>query len=70
MRKIRDPRGPKRGNSRIIRGGHWYDVVGYTKVYRRTEFTPKSSTSQIGFRLVLIDKNEKSEGPKKIKNNK
>jgi formylglycine-generating enzyme required for sulfatase activity len=50
-----DPRGPSAGDSdsRVLRGGSWYDFAGYARCsYRGYNLLPTSADSNIGFRCV------------------
>ena len=40
------------GSLRVIRGGRWYDGVGYCAVSYRFSYSPDSRFSLLGFRLV------------------
>ena len=50
-----DPKGPPKGNSKVIRGGSYLCHESYCNRYRmaaRTSNTPDSSTGNLGFRCV------------------
>ena len=50
-----DPRGPERGNAKVIKGGSYLCHASYCNRYRvaaRTHNTPDSATGHMGFRLV------------------
>ncbi|WP_457255169.1 formylglycine-generating enzyme family protein [Pedococcus sp. P5_B7] len=52
-----DPRGPRRGTDRVMRGGSYLCHVSYCNRYRvsaRTSNDPGSSSGNIGFRCVRI----------------
>jgi formylglycine-generating enzyme required for sulfatase activity len=48
-----DPRGPQTGESRIPRGGSWYDRPDDTRSANRGEETPDYNRHNLGFRCVL-----------------
>ena len=50
---VRDPQGPRSGNSRILRGGCWGDLPGVTHSAYRVRDGPKNRDSVVGLRLVL-----------------
>jgi formylglycine-generating enzyme required for sulfatase activity len=50
-----DPRGPERGDVRVMRGGSYLCHLSYCKRYRvsaRSASEPDSSTGNVGFRVV------------------
>jgi formylglycine-generating enzyme required for sulfatase activity len=50
-----DPRGPERGDVRVMRGGSYLCHLSYCKRYRvsaRSASEPNSSTGNVGFRVV------------------
>jgi formylglycine-generating enzyme required for sulfatase activity len=50
-----DPRGPERGDARVMRGGSYLCHLSYCKRYRvsaRSASEPDSSTGNVGFRVV------------------
>jgi formylglycine-generating enzyme required for sulfatase activity len=50
-----DPRGPERGEARVMRGGSYLCHLSYCKRYRvsaRSASEPDSSTGNVGFRVV------------------
>ena len=54
-----NPRGPKSGNSKVIRGGSYLCHESYCNRYRvgaRTSNTPDSSTGNLGFRIVASER--------------
>jgi formylglycine-generating enzyme required for sulfatase activity len=51
----RDPRGPERGDARVMRGGSYLCHLSYCKRYRvsaRSASEPDSSAGNVGFRVV------------------
>jgi formylglycine-generating enzyme required for sulfatase activity len=52
-REIRDYGGPESGAYRVIRGGSWYDDVGYCRSGYRGRYLPDDQDIFIGFRLAL-----------------
>ena len=52
-----NPRGPQTGDSRIVRGGHYYSTSSSCAVFDRGWFVPTAKTEYYGLRLVMeIDK--------------
>lgn len=51
---LNDPKGPKTGLSRVLRGGSWHTLDRKIKPSSRWEYPPGASTSFIGFRLIKI----------------
>ncbi|NBV85547.1 MAG: HYR domain-containing protein, partial [Verrucomicrobia bacterium] len=47
-----DPRGPRTGSKRILRGGSWYDYVDKAQCSARSSETPSLGSDKVGFRLV------------------
>jgi formylglycine-generating enzyme required for sulfatase activity len=49
-----DPRGPPTGasDSRVLRGGDWYDYADYARCAYRAYYTPTAADDNIGFRCV------------------
>lgn len=52
-RKV-DPRGPKNGRERVVRGGSWSDVAGHCRSALRDHARPTSRDPRRGFRVVLM----------------
>jgi formylglycine-generating enzyme required for sulfatase activity len=50
---ITDPKGPKHGKLRVLRGGSWNSMGRQVRTAYRSGSAPDSSTSYIGFRVVL-----------------
>ena len=50
---IENPTGPKEGDSRVIRGGSWYDFSGYCRSSCRRSIRPDDRGSLVGFRIAV-----------------
>ena len=48
-----NPRGPRRGDSRVLRGGHYNSVSAACTVYDRGWYVPSGKSEFYGLRLVL-----------------
>jgi formylglycine-generating enzyme required for sulfatase activity len=48
-----DPRGPLTGDSKIMRGGSWWDGPDRARCSRRLEAWPGQTLDRLGFRVVL-----------------
>ncbi len=48
----KDPKGPKSGSSRVLRGGSWDDNAVYLRSAFRSRYAPAFSYYDIGFRVV------------------
>ena len=51
--KHSDPKGPKNGDYRVLRGGSYFNGAAGCRPSYRHDGTPDSRSSGIGFRLVL-----------------
>jgi len=49
-----DPKGRENGTYRVIRGGSWANGAGCCRAAYRGSGNPKSFSSSVGFRLVLV----------------
>ena len=49
---VTDPKGPAKGNSRVLRGGSFYENASFTRSSCRLYSTPTSRNFVTGFRLV------------------
>ena len=49
---VHNPKGPKRGGRRVVRGGSWANGAQFTQCTHRMGHYPAAGTSFIGFRLV------------------
>lgn len=47
-----DPTGPASGNSRVLRGGSWWNGARYLRAARRDENEPGTRNGVVGFRLA------------------
>jgi len=47
-----DPRGPPKGEYRVLRGGSWYKYVLFVRASSRFRERPSSRFRHIGFRCV------------------
>lgn len=47
-----NPKGPKYGESKVIRGGSWYDNQGWLSVTKRKNLSPYYGYNRYGFRVV------------------
>jgi len=48
-----NPTGPASGESRVLRGGSWYNLEGYVRSALRYGGNPTFSDNYVGFRCVL-----------------
>jgi len=48
-----NPRGPERGEKKVIRGGSWYSKQSCLRTSKRSSLAPEESYTIVGFRLVL-----------------
>ena len=48
-----NPRGPNRGDERVIRGGSWYDDPDFLRADHRHPFNPNDYNHLIGFRYAV-----------------
>jgi formylglycine-generating enzyme required for sulfatase activity len=49
-----DPKGPSRGNVRVLRGGSWNNSGHLCRSARRNKYAPDFKSETIGFRVVLV----------------
>ena len=49
-----NPRGPKDGSDRVLRGGSWLDFARYCRSAYRSYYHPGHRSGVIGFRLVFV----------------
>ena len=49
-----NPRGPKSGSERVMRGGHWLADAAGCRSAKRWRFPPNMASDVVGFRLVLL----------------
>lgn len=47
-----DPRGPRQGKKKVMRGGSWFHTVVYSRSASRNAYPSKVKNKLIGFRLV------------------
>ena len=57
---ITDPLGPKRGSSRVLRGGGWTSAAASCRSALRTSNEPTNRVNIVGFRLALSPSSESS----------
>ena len=50
---VKDPQGPRDGDSRIVRGGHYYSTSSGCAVFDRGWYVPTGKTEYYGLRLVM-----------------
>lgn len=48
-----DPKGPKKGSSKVVRGGSWYDSKSNISVSKRKGLSPYYGYKRYGFRVVI-----------------
>ena len=48
-----NPRGPRTGSSRVLRGGHYNSVSAACTVYDRSWYTPAATSEYYGLRVVM-----------------
>ena len=48
-----DPRGPRVGDSRVLRGGHYNSVSAACTVYDRSWYVPTATSEYFGLRVVM-----------------
>ena len=53
-----DPRGPRVGSSRILRGGHYNSASPACSVYDRSWYVPTATSEYFGLRVVLDEETE------------
>lgn len=53
-----DPRGPKTGSSRVLRGGHYNSVSAACTVYDRSWYVPSGTSEYFGVRLAMDPQTE------------
>lgn len=51
---LKNPRGPKSGQSRVVRGGSWADDADQLMYTRRASRSPGDRSDQVGFRVVVL----------------
>jgi len=49
-----DPEGPAAGQFRVMRGGSWCDPAWRVRSAYSSSYTPESSSSSVGFRVVVL----------------
>ena len=49
--KVVDPKGPKSGDSRVVRGGSWSSDAGYCRASYRGRYRPIVKNNRLGFRV-------------------
>jgi formylglycine-generating enzyme required for sulfatase activity len=54
-RPVADPTGPKKGQSRVLRGGSWGFIPDYLRSASRSSGMPVSRLNVIGFRCVWVE---------------
>jgi formylglycine-generating enzyme required for sulfatase activity len=47
-----NPKGPKIGKKRVVRGGSWTDLEAYIRVFHRDDMVPQYTLYNIGFRCA------------------
>jgi len=52
--RVDDPAGPLEAADRVVRVGCWYRFWGYCRSAKRDRFTPDFRSSNLGFRLALV----------------
>ncbi|MDF1812267.1 MAG: SUMF1/EgtB/PvdO family nonheme iron enzyme [Verrucomicrobiales bacterium] len=53
---VKDPSGPASGDSRVNRGGCWYDAASFCRSARRLRIIPDGAIYSLGFRVALSSK--------------
>ena len=53
IKKTKDPKGPKKGKYRVLRGGSWRDYDTFCSVTFRWSDNPQNVVSENGFRVVV-----------------
>ena len=48
-----NPRGPREGTERVVRGGSWFDSGNFTDTFVRFPIEPEGASNTIGFRCAL-----------------
>ncbi len=51
-RTLIDPQGPDQATRRVLRGGSWIDVAGYSRSAKRDRYVPDDRNDYIGLRLA------------------
>lgn len=49
---VQNPRGPKSGSARVLRGGSWYDLRNFARCSFRSRHEPDGFDGNLGFRVV------------------
>lgn len=49
-----DPKGPKSGSERVMRGGHWQSDAADCRCAKRQRLPPNFASDAVGFRLVMV----------------
>jgi formylglycine-generating enzyme required for sulfatase activity len=49
-----NPKGPKSGSERVMRGGHWQSDAAGCRCAKRRRFPPNFASDAVGFRLVMV----------------
>lgn len=49
-----NPKGPKSGSERVMRGGHWQSEAAGCRSAKRRRFPPNFASDAVGFRLVMV----------------
>jgi len=55
---VRDPRGPSRGTTRVLRGGSWTSEPYYLRSTNRHSMPPKTKFETIGLRVARTIKKQ------------
>ena len=60
--EVNDPKGPGHGDSRVLRGGSWYNRPAYCRSASRVGYDPEHQSFNTGFRVVCAVRPEAEEG--------
>lgn len=63
LRSVSDPTGPRRGFSRVLRGGSYSNYLSLLTPFHRTDISPEQRRRDVGFRFIAIPNRAEPENP-------